>query len=50
MKSLKGSSILMAMVFTRFQRQPCSGEAAFDEAAPVLDLLQAVPDDPGCGG
>ena len=27
------------------QCQPGSGEAAFDEAGPVLDLLQAVPDD-----
>ena len=25
------------------QRQACSGEAAFDEAGLVLDLLQAVP-------
>src|SRR5690349_4388242 len=31
--------------FTWFQGQPGSGEAAFDEAGPVLDLLQAVPDD-----
>src|SRR5437899_11379324 len=28
-----------------FQGQSGSGEAAFDEAGPVLDLLQAVPDD-----
>jgi hypothetical protein len=27
------------------QGQPCSGEAAFDDAGLVLDLLQAVPDD-----
>src|SRR6516165_1658457 len=31
--------------FTWFQGQPGSGEAAFDEAGPVVDLLQAVPDD-----
>jgi hypothetical protein len=31
--------------FTWFQGQPGSGEASFDEAGPVLDLLQAVPDD-----
>jgi hypothetical protein len=31
-------------VFNWFQGQPCSGEAAFDEAGLVLDLL-AVPDD-----
>jgi hypothetical protein len=30
--------------FTWFQGQPGSGEAAFDEAGLVLDLLQAVPD------
>ncbi len=28
-----------------FQGQPCSGEAAFDEAGLILDFLQAVPDD-----
>jgi hypothetical protein len=32
--------------FTWFRGQACSGEAAFDEAGLVLDLLQAVPDDP----
>ena len=31
--------------FTWFQGQPCSGEAALDEAGLILDLLQAVPDD-----
>ena len=31
--------------FTWFQGQPSSGEAPLDEAGPVLDLLQAVPDD-----
>ena len=31
--------------FTWFQGQPGSGEAPLDEAGPVLDLLQAVPDD-----
>ena len=34
-------------MFSRVQGQPCSGETAFDEAGPVLDLLQAVPDDLG---
>jgi hypothetical protein len=32
-------------VFRLVAGQPCSGEAAFDEAGLVLDLLQAVPDD-----
>jgi hypothetical protein len=32
-------------VFGLVQGQPCSGEAAFDETGPVLDLLQAVLDD-----
>src|SRR6185312_1434327 len=31
--------------FAWFQGQACSGEAALDEGRPVLDLLQAVPDD-----
>jgi hypothetical protein len=31
--------------FTRFQCQPCPDETALDEAGPVLDLLQTVPDD-----
>jgi hypothetical protein len=33
--------------FTWLHGQPGSGEAALDEAGPVLDLLQAVPDDLG---
>ena len=36
---------MSAGVFSWFQGQACSGEAALDEAGPVLDLLQAVPDD-----
>jgi hypothetical protein len=31
--------------FAWFQDQACPSEAAFDEAGPVLDLLQAMPDD-----
>jgi hypothetical protein len=32
-------------LFGLVQGQPCSGDAAFDKAGLVLDLLQAVPDD-----
>ena len=32
-------------LFGLIQGQACSGEAAFDKAGPVLDLLQTVPDD-----
>jgi hypothetical protein len=32
-------------VFNLVQDQPGSGEAVFEEAGPVLDLLQAAPDD-----
>jgi hypothetical protein len=39
------SSSLSVRCFTWFQGQACSGEAAFDEAGLVPDLLQAVPDD-----
>src|SRR5689334_12764463 len=33
------------LVFYLVPGQPGSGEASFDEAGPVLDLPQAVPDD-----
>jgi hypothetical protein len=47
---LKIVNFVMPVRFYLVQDKARSVEAAFDETWPVLDLLQAVPDDPGPGG